>query len=96
MELTKISGHQFVRKEKVNFSYKLKQPLKVIMTQIDGEFFAKAGNEFYQIVASGDTKEDALQDFCLEFHLRVLDLTFDKSISCYKKTYDFLSKYINI
>lgn len=96
MELIIIKGHSFLGTQKTDFSYKLRQPLKVFVTEKDGEFFAKSGNEYYQIVGSGSCKEEAIKDFCLEFHLRVLDLDCNKSISSYKKTFDFLSKYLNL
>lgn len=97
MQLTSISGHHFVGTAKTSFSYNLKQPLKVITSHCDGEYFAKVGDEYYQVIGEGTCEKTALSDLCLEFHLRVADLKeFDKSISGFKKAYDFLSKYINI
>lgn len=96
MELTSISGHSFVGMVKTNFSYNLKRPLKVITSHKDGEYFAKAGNEHYTIIGSGTCEKTALSDLCLQFHLCVSDLSFEKAISNFQRTYDFLSKYINL
>jgi hypothetical protein len=96
MQLTSISGNSFAGTAKTSFSYNFKQPLKVIASHKDGEYFAKVGDEYYTIIGSGTCKETALNDLYLEFHFRVVDLKkFDKSISGFKKAYDFISKYIN-
>ena len=93
MQTTQINGHHFVGTVKTNFSYTLKQPIDIRVTKSDGVFTAKAGNDTYFVIGSGDSKEDAINDFYLEFHLIVVDLkTFDKSISGFKKAFDFISK----
>ena len=96
MELIIIKGHSFLGTQKTDFTYPLKQPLKVMITEKEGEFIAKAGNENYFVIGAGNSKEEAIKDFCLDFHLRVLDLDLSKPISSYKKTFDFLRKYINL
>ena len=97
MQAQQISGHYFVGTVKTNFSYNLKQTMNIRVHNANGEFKAQAGNETYFVNGYGSCKETALQDFCLEFHLIVVELKeFNKSISGFKKAFDFVSKYLNI